>query len=376
MKPPTLADAFVKEWSRPIYQRVGDPMFLVRSLAAARKFVLDNAMSAYLADLAWASLITTENPHKSNILMESLRQAARLPHKITWIEYNFIAKQKRVAEEYSKHNPVYRDENVADKEGWLCWQHPKLDTAFMFLGISSHSFRRNDLGGLSRVPSPQTAPMAIAWRSDDGPPPWPRFIRGASIPAFDQNGNALSPLTAEAVLCGVPSYHNDNIHLVRPPHYSVKFFDETILKNHMFNPLQEAAGDLRYIWSLLATINDIKITFESVKPTKGFVSRGRWKRFCDHTIVHLQVPATRWRKSAAQVIAISRRRAHQVRGFWRKHWKRPLLAFCEHEFEADEAHITCKHCGGQRIWIHEHMRGDATLGFVLHDYSVEHGAES
>jgi len=83
MNPPTLADAFIKEWSRPIYQRVGNPMFLVRSLAAARKFVLDEAMSAYLADLAWASLITTENPHKSNILMESLRQATRLPHKIT-----------------------------------------------------------------------------------------------------------------------------------------------------------------------------------------------------------------------------------------------------------------------------------------------------
>jgi hypothetical protein len=47
---------------------------------------------------------------------------------------------------------------------------------------------------------------------------------------------------------------------------------------------------------------------------------------------------------------VARRRAHQVRGHWRRDWR--------HE--------------GQRIWIKEHQRGDASLGFVTHDYHVEH----
>lgn len=31
---------------------------------------------------------------------------------------------------------------------------------------------------------------------------------------------------------------------------------------------------------------------------------------------------------------------------------------------------------GSRIWIREHQRGDASLGFVTHDYSVKHEHES
>jgi hypothetical protein len=43
------------------------------------------------------------------------------------------------------------------------------------------------------------------------------------------------------------------------------------------------------------------------------------------------------------------KRAHAVRGYWRKDFRRP----------------------GERIWIRDHEFDDRSLGFVTHDY-VEH----
>jgi len=65
--------------------------------------------------------------------------------------------------------------------------------------------------------------------------------------------------------------------------------------------------------------------------------------------------------------AVLRRRAHQVRGHWRRDWRKPLLAGCEHVWNEE---IFCTLCGGHKLWIDEHQRGDASLGFVMHDYEV------
>jgi hypothetical protein len=37
--------------------------------------------------------------------------------------------------------------------------------------------------------------------------------------------------------------------------------------------------------------------------------------------------------------------------------------------------IQCLRCGGRKFFIAEHVRGDASLGFVLHDYHVKKGQE-
>ena len=76
---------------------------------------------------------------------------------------------------------------------------------------------------------------------------------------------------------------------------------------------------LRDLWALLATINDLPVTFERVEPSKGYMAGGGgYKKFLQHTVLHLTVPETRWRKLVGKTAAILRRRAHQVRGHWRK----------------------------------------------------------
>jgi len=109
--------------------------------------------------------------------------------------------------------------------------------------------------------------------------------------------------------------------------------------------------ELRKALTLLAAINDVPIGVRHVEPSRGFIAQGRYRKFLDHNVITVTLPKGRDpQKVARQIIAKARRRAHQVRGHWRRDWR--------HE--------------GLRIWIKEHQRGDASLGFVTHDYRVEH----
>jgi hypothetical protein len=45
----------------------------------------------------------------------------------------------------------------------------------------------------------------------------------------------------------------------------------------------------RTLWALLTTINDLPVTIENIEPSKGYVARGRYKKFLQHSVVHLTV---------------------------------------------------------------------------------------
>ena len=53
---------------------------------------------------------------------------------------------------------------------------------------------------------------------------------------------------------------------------------------------------LRDLWALLATINDLPVRIENVEPSRGYVARGAYKKFLKHSVVHLTVPETHWRR--------------------------------------------------------------------------------
>jgi hypothetical protein len=154
---------------------------------------------------------------------------------------------------------------------------------------------------------------------------------------------------------GVVGYRNDRCGIVKPEYCDdPEPHDERQVEVYReFWRLHSST--LRRVWALLATVNDIPVEARSVIQSKGFIARGSYHRFLDHKVITLRVPdKVDLKKMARDVVAISRRRAHQVRGHWRKdHWR------------PDE-----------RIWVHEHQRGDASLGFVMHDYVVEHRADA
>ena len=153
------------------------------------------------------------------------------------------------------------------------------------------------------------------------------------------------------LLTGVLEYKTESFSVCAAPYMS-RGADGIFkrLAGRHFNPLGELAHDARYLWSLLATINCLPTEIKEVKPDRGYVARGKYRKFSEHTVITLTVPTTRYRQVAMRAVAIARRRAHQVRGHFRKDRWHP----------------------GEMIWVREHQRGDASLGFVLHDFIVEH----
>jgi hypothetical protein len=117
---PTLADALIataldKRSTLAIKQR--EPAFaeqraMLLKIAHARKFILDSAMSAYLCDLSQNFL--KGGLRKRFRMLENARQMARLPHALTWIEFDYPAYLDRAKSEYGikpiklKINPPIR----------------------------------------------------------------------------------------------------------------------------------------------------------------------------------------------------------------------------------------------------------------------------
>jgi hypothetical protein len=159
--------------------------------------------------------------------------------------------------------------------------------------------------------------------------------------------------------------------LIKPPPELTDAFKQSHVSYKIFAPwCGVMTGLLRRVWPLLSTIDDLPILFvPQTKLAHGFRAKARYHRFLEHKTITLSVPQLEARKLVRKAVADAKRRAHQVRGHWRKDWRRPLSALCEHEF--DDA-LVCSKCGGHKIWVHEHQRGDASVGFVTHDYRVVH----
>jgi hypothetical protein len=352
----TLADLVLRQtYGKP--KRSGMAHISVRApLFAARRFVLDQDASAFLCDLANANFF---RQHVSRALRayEASRVLARLPHAVTWIEYDAIAESARHQAAYSasasphsfaKPNKIFPP---PIRMGWLLRQHPHIETAFrmtQFIDCGDNAAHMQ--------------PFDMVWVTDDGILPWPEDV----IPKKDP-----LDMTTVALSFVIDFVNDDEFHLVKPPE---GFHGVGVRKNavtKLVSPQNDArsvgrdaaalqtqrliysGAELRKALTLLSAINDVPTGVKHVELAHGFFAQGRYRKFLDHHIVTITLPKGRDpQKVARDVIAKARRRAHQVRGHWRRDWR--------HE--------------GLRIWVHEHQRGDASLGFVTHDYRVEYPA--
>ena len=320
-------------------------------LVAARRFMLDDQMSAFLADLSLAAFKRGATTRVTTRGAEQLRISARSPHRIVWIEYNLRAELTRLRELVPSGawlNPPVPSE-APTREGWLIEQHPHLDYAFRM-----HLFCDS-----TDEPDPQgfdtwTFPFVYCWSTTDDPLPW----KIGPEPALAQ------------MFLGVPGYFSDKVGLTDSDLIRGLHEHAPEIQSKMADLIKEWAGLMRRVWALLATINDLPMLAVDVRASKGFMGRGMYRKYLNHRLIRLNVPARAdVRKIARNLVAIARRRAHQVRGHWRKDWRHPGNARCQHIWTTDNR---CEHCEGHRLWIAEHQRGDATLGLVLSNYEVTH----
>lgn len=202
------------------------------------------------------------------------------------------------------------------------------------------------------------APFASCWTVDDSVPPWP-----PAHPAVAPGAMEDGPLTGPITMTPSPWVRKQDL----PSYLEPKRFQHELLND---------GSNMRFLWTLLTAINDIPVLRRHVVPASGHMAGGSYKRFMDHTVLDLAVPKHATVQMAKRVLRLTsiRVRAHLVRGHFRRHFMYPLNPLCDHRLEPvpDTQMNECKLCGGRKMWITEHQAGDASLGWVTHDYAVHH----
>jgi hypothetical protein len=354
---PTLIDEVYRASFRPKTNPGWKDNTKVRhALERARRFIVDEPMAGFMAELANESFIKAGNLNPLSLrIADSIRVQSRLPYDAIWIEYPLRSYQRR-ASEIRAVDPVPEDEQPL-REGWLIQQHPGIETAYI-MHMWTQSDQEDD-GGFRLW----TFPFAFAWCADDSPLPW-------------NDLEVLRGDTASSIIVGIAHYERRNVNLVRSPLITEPVTGNPAMTRHYETLLKEWAGVIRRVWSLLATINDIPKTVGEVRQTKGFLARGRIRKYLDHSTITLAIPGKKdTRVLARELMAIAHRRRHPVRAHWRDDWRHPPASQCKHLWEVmdDKAdHIQCAACHGRQTYIHKHDRGDATLGWVSHSYNVTH----
>lgn len=141
----------------------------------------------------------------------------------------------------------------------------------------------------------------------------------------------------------------------------------------------EGRGDIRFLVTALAMINYVPIRKVHVPRSGMYRKRLRNFQYLDYQTITIEAGRKRTERVVADALSfhegLVRRRAHEVRGHWRHYLATPrCAAYHEHVWEAmPSQRDECQRCGSMRRWIDRHTRGDATLGFVTHDYEVVEG---
>jgi hypothetical protein len=141
------------------------------------------------------------------------------------------------------------------------------------------------------------------------------------------------------------------------------------------------SGLMRYAMAFLSTLNDVPTLITDVRPSKGYFARGRHHKFVEHKTVRLNVPQrVDHARLARKVLALSRKRWHEVRAHWRLHHRGAEGELCApgtHAWGAmgDHGRAHCGLCPAWRTWIVlPHGRGDSSIGVDRIQYAVTHHA--
>lgn len=334
---------------------------LRKTLTDARRFVLDDAMSSFLADVDTACF--DKRTQLINVkAINQTRMMARSPHATSWIEYDFIAYQERLRAIMGDVQYEPRDDEAEIQEGWL------IDgTAAESAMMRGFMFRRcTSAAGLVQF---RWFPWGIYWMTND---------ETIGLPMNPDDRDGFFP---NEMLLGVKLARSDVKHFghVMPGQAPDLLFHPTDIAEigrADGSPCHYGYGTgcARRMWAFLATINDIPAIGKPVISLgHGFRARAQYRQFLSHKVLTLHVPEKIDRRRLARdIVAISKRRAHMVRGHWREDFRNPLAPLCEHSFEPRGNILHCLHCDGQRLFVREHQRGDSSIGFVSHDYKVVH----
>lgn len=351
---PTLLDAAVHQCRKNhIYRIVDKDGWLERKLLMSKKFVLDDATSAFLGDLEMNAAKIVDSGKQSP---EWLVQSARAPFPLTWIEFSARANTRRVLELGGGTNAT-PPEMQPPRVGFLIERHQTSEACRATLFSMD---RRGNEGMFFSD--------ALAWNPVDDAKPW--------SPLTLTNGLDGSFTHASSVVFGVVPDPVDSVWFTPVPLSRREKLRETAFENQsqgdaLIN-LWGKAGCVLFL--TLAMLTDVPQERVAV-PARSRLQRGTGGRSsAAHTVIHLRVPGHRVASEAKRIVGAARRAWHEVRSHWRTYDRGETG--CQHAWQSsaiDANKRTCA-CGAWQRWVtFPSGRGDRSMTRATQPthYSVE-----
>lgn len=389
---PSLADQFVAtthitKWGKHVQEAMLRYRLWMRH---AHRFVLTDAFTEM------ATIMSLAPPEK---ILARL-QYATLPYDTTWIEFNLHAKMTVIAAHYaSVGRPGYfpRPEQVPTRLGMLL---QRIDDTTAVCTLVDGGVDEED----SKHPLPHLTSYFFSTVEVENDH-WPRRFGCVPIYAHGRLSKtaALSDhvdmlvkgslwgftdpeLLVKDMALRVPDFlaRHGNIGsslLSLPMAEAIQRRDikngKDKVDQSMVNELREFTGTVRWLVTVLAMLNEVPISTDHVVPTgyqrAGLI--GKTRRL-DYHKVALVLPKTnpvRYLNKRLSHAEITRRRAHEVRAHWRTYLHETHCGYEEHDwvYDHDNGYRLCGKCEAYGRLIHEHVRGDAKLGWVNKTYVLK-----
>jgi hypothetical protein len=203
---------------------------------------------------------------------------------------------------------------------------------------------------------------------------WGYFEAGSNKPIIADD------LLAKGMMCLDPGFMQEL--MKREGIHGKEFVGETaetfyrLYTKWIFPMVQTCTGDLQFLITTLAMINHIPTRTIHVARSGFYRKRLKNHPYLDYQCIEIDTSRVRSERSIGRLLGRAehdaiKKRAHEVRGHWRYYLQMPRCNEVDHVWEVkDHNHHTCQRCGTRRTWIDAHQRGDASIGYVTHDYEV------
>jgi hypothetical protein len=385
-------------------------MVFRQKLRAAQRFIVGDDSVRLVCHLS----------HEQNRL-EAWSFLARLPYDTVWFEFSLHEKVKEFERMGTLRQP-FDPANVAQRMGLLLWKdttdernprwvahtfvkttdgmispdmlayvfHPEGDMRFPTRGSDFwHAPTLSLIPGLPRLP--------VSIFADDGKKIQtecdPEIVlggligtEGGSYPLYEHNHGWMHLQVPEddnkASMISGPDWFTPRMAAIVNPwweaHLRHRYKDNRERWNKLIlHEVQENAGHLRWLITLLASINGIPKTIRPLPARTGKRSLGMYQvPYFSHNIVDLTIPAedkvlyarSKLNKAASNV----HRAAHPVRGHWRVIERGKRAYICRHDPVMVEHGLgMCSKCQLMIRWITDYHTGTPMVGVTTHEYNVK-----
>lgn len=361
----------------------------------AHRFALDDDFTRYAAEIA--STIPAEK------LLARL-QYATLPYDVTWIEYNLRVKQRILRRAHGLNVDNYDWSYVSRRLGVLLHRLNDTDavcqvicefsdrpvltvamTAYYF-SLSEHTWESNAgerVSGCIPMLDEDWRREKFAQEMPDDKAERMQHMTRASLWGYSEAGDAgMLQSIGDLFKLRVPSFLERHGELGYSRMYQgmAKILGPSNMEgvnSAMAHEITEFAGTMRWVVTVLAMLNQVPRLATRIS-RQGHIRVGLTgrRRLMDYHRLTLRLPKTNPVKFIERHLRNApgtRHRAHEVRAHWRTYLHEVRCKIDEHQwiYDYNEGYRLCEKCEAFGRLIHEHVRGDPSLGWVDKTYVVK-----